>query len=78
MLKKTIVGLTIGAMSVGSSGTEVEAEVIYESAVLGPTGQTNGLAISSDQFLGARFQIDSLVDVTGVGGDARRSASGPR
>jgi hypothetical protein len=48
-------------------------EVIFESALLGPTGQTGGALIGtltpgSDQLLGARFHIDDEVHVVAVGG----------
>jgi hypothetical protein len=42
--------------------------IIHESATLGPTGHTSGLNISSVQFLGSRFHIDTTTEVTHIGG----------
>jgi hypothetical protein len=44
------------------------AGVIYQSATLGPIGQSGGLGLTSDQFLGARFEITAPTTVTGIGG----------
>lgn len=44
------------------------AEIIHESAMLGPTGISSGANLYQAQFLGARFHIDRRVDVTAVGG----------
>lgn len=44
------------------------ADVIYESATLGPTGQYGGNALTSSQFFGVRFEITEPVQVTEVGG----------
>jgi hypothetical protein len=45
------------------------AAQIHASATAGPTGQsTGGGSISSSQFLGTRFQLDSRTEVGGVGG----------
>jgi hypothetical protein len=42
--------------------------IIHESATLGSTGQTAGTNISSVQFLGSRFHIDTTTKVTHIGG----------
>jgi len=44
------------------------AEVIYESATMGPTGQTEGYLIDNYSFLGSRFYIGNSVQVTAIGG----------
>jgi hypothetical protein len=44
------------------------AEVIYESATMGPTGQTEGYLIDSYGFMGSRFYIGNPVQVTAIGG----------
>jgi hypothetical protein len=44
------------------------ADVIFESALLGPTGQEFGVALFDHQFLGARFSLTETFDVTAVGG----------
>jgi hypothetical protein len=47
------------------------ADLIYQSATLGPTGQTSGGIVSDGsfpQFLGARFTIASAVEVSQIGG----------
>ena len=41
----------------------------YESALLGPVGQTtNGYSVDSNQWLGARFTLSETTQVTWVGG----------
>jgi len=45
----------------------VDAIIIHESAILGPTGQTSGFTLGS-QYLGSRFHVDRLVEVEAVGG----------
>ncbi len=47
---------------------KIYADVIYESATLGPTGQTSGLGVFDEQFLGSRFSISQTVQVTEIGG----------
>jgi hypothetical protein len=42
--------------------------IIHESAILGTTDQDSGLNISSVQFLGSRFHIDTTTEVTHIGG----------
>jgi hypothetical protein len=44
------------------------ASIIYESATFGG-GSTGGLSISQEQFVGARFTIDTPVHITAIGGD---------
>ncbi len=52
------------------------AATIYESATLGPTGQTGGgYAVNGDQFLGTRFEITEATDVTAIGGHLYGSES---
>jgi len=46
----------------------VFAEVIYESATLGPTGLDNGIVLSTSQFLGSRFSVTETFEVTAIGG----------
>jgi hypothetical protein len=41
---------------------------IYESAALGPTGQTGGFSIVLDQILGVRFYVDRRVTIGSIGG----------
>jgi len=50
-------------------------EVIYESAELGATGQTGGIVVSAEQFIGSRFHVAEAVAVSGVGGHMRAVAS---
>jgi hypothetical protein len=42
--------------------------IIHESATLGTAGQDGGLNLSSVQFLGSRFHIDTTTEVTHIGG----------
>jgi hypothetical protein len=46
-----------------------QADIIYESATMGPSGQySGGYAIDSMQFIGASFYVPSTVQVTAIGG----------
>jgi len=47
---------------------EAQNEIIFESAILGQTGRTGGHGISGSQLLGARFTLDTTVEVGAVGG----------
>ena len=47
---------------------QTNAEIIHESATMGPTGQWNGYAISEDQFIGSRFYVSETTEVTAIGG----------
>ena len=51
-----------------SLGTSARADVVYESATLGPEGQYLGYSIWGQQFLGWRFSFDEATQVTGIGG----------
>jgi PEP-CTERM motif len=46
----------------------LRAGTVLESATLGPTGQTIGVFVQSDQYLGARFQVTSTTVVDHIGG----------
>jgi hypothetical protein len=51
------------------AATPVYADpIIFQSALLGPTGQTGGGALRPDEFIGARFSISAPVMVTQIGG----------
>ncbi len=66
-----VAGLSVGT----TAGT---AQTIYESASLGPTGITVPVVgIDYDQFLGARFEIRSTVQVTHIGGHLNSLLPGP-
>jgi len=41
---------------------------IYQSATLGPTGQTGGFSVVYDQILGVRFYVDTRVTTGSIGG----------
>jgi hypothetical protein len=41
---------------------------IYQSATLGPTGQTGGFSVVYDQILGVRFHVDTRVTTGSIGG----------
>ena len=41
---------------------------IYQSATLGPTGQTGGYSVVYDQILGVRFYVDKRVTTGSIGG----------
>jgi len=56
----------------GDSVSEVFADIIYESATLGPTGiDFPGNSINSGQYLGSRFSITQQVEVSEIGGHLR-------
>jgi hypothetical protein len=51
------------------TATPVYADpIIFQSALLGPTGQSSGTTISPFQFLGARFSISEPATITEIGG----------
>ena len=50
-----------------SAASEIHAAVIFQSATLGPTGQTSGSSIDR-QFLGSRFSLSTNYTITGIGG----------
>lgn len=52
------------------------ADIIYQSATLGATGQTGGAIVNADQFLGARFTLTSAAQVTDIGGHIANSNAG--
>lgn len=56
-----------------AAGATGGAQTIYETAALGPSGQTSGLDIRDDssvvQYVGARFQVTTPVKVYEVGGN---------
>jgi len=41
---------------------------IYESATLGPAGQTSGFSVVYDQTVGVRFHVDERVTIGSIGG----------
>ena len=54
-------------LACGLVGETLGESFLFESATLGQTGQVGGVAIS-DQVLGARFYVDSPIQVEEVGG----------
>jgi len=53
------------------------AELIYESATLGPTGQTSGGFNANEvQMLGSRFSISETMEVSQIGGHMYRGSFG--
>lgn len=51
------------------TATSAKADsIIYQSAALGPTGQSFGIGLSNTQYLGTRFTIETNTLVTGIGG----------
>jgi len=65
-----IVPILVSILILGSLGLTQQAlaELIYESATLGPTGKTGGGSLNLGQFLGSRFSITETVEVTSIGG----------
>jgi hypothetical protein len=60
--------LTVALIAVASGSFSARGDVIYESATLGPTGQTAGATLSDLQFLGSRFSLNDPVQVQAIGG----------
>lgn len=50
--------------------------IIYESATLGPTGQSGGASVNSSQFLAVRFLASSSVTTGSIGGHLQGFVSG--
>jgi hypothetical protein len=63
-LSKIITGFIVVLVSYGT----LRGAVIYQSATMGPTGQTSGYGIDSYTFLGSRFYIGQQAQVTAIGG----------
>ncbi len=55
---------------------KIYADVIYESATLGPTGEISGISIFTKQILGSRFSVSQTVEVTEIGGHIGGSVPG--
>jgi hypothetical protein len=63
---RSIIAVVLLALS---SATGVQADTLYESATLGPTGTApGGLEVSSPQFVGSRFFVSGTPTTTRVGG----------
>jgi len=64
-----IVSVLVSILILGGIGfpQHVFAEVIYESATIGP-GAGGGAGIFNTQFIGSRFSITETVEVTSIGG----------
>ncbi|MBI2849193.1 MAG: hypothetical protein HYX88_03585, partial [Chloroflexi bacterium] len=75
-------GATLGSQStavLNINDTEfVSHNFIQESATLGSIGQTSGFSIMTSQFLGWRFRIDGIVEITRIGGHLSRLQGGNR
>jgi len=71
---------TLIVLCLGSAVAARADSVIYESAILGPTGQgsccLNGPVIVYDQFVGSRFHVSVPTQVTQVGGHLVSYTSG--
>ncbi|MCC5598734.1 PEP-CTERM sorting domain-containing protein [Nostoc favosum] len=66
---KISVAIAGAALVTLSTFDVVQAQtVILESASLGSTGVFGGFAVNADNFLGWRFQVDSTLQVTEIGG----------
>lgn len=44
------------------------ATTLYQSATMGTSGQTSGVVVNANQFLGAAFTLPSAAQITAVGG----------
>ena len=61
---------------VSTAGSILATPLIFESAILGPTGNVGGMDISSGQYLGVRFDLSSETHITHVGGHLGELTSG--
>ncbi|MEQ9668932.1 hypothetical protein [Coleofasciculus sp. G2-EDA-02] len=69
VLKKLSMATAGGILiALGTVGTTQASTITLESATLGSTGQRGGTSISDNQFYGWRFQIDTTLQVTHIGG----------
>jgi hypothetical protein len=67
----------LGMALLGLVPCGARADFILESATLGPTGQvTGGPVLDPDQYLGARFQVSTAVQVDHVGGHLYETTAG--
>lgn len=56
------------ALALSCGATQVEAAKIYESATMGPAGQSGGTTVNSNFFLGVRFQSPQTITTGSIGG----------
>jgi hypothetical protein len=68
MKKSNLFKVVILLISTLNSYITTKADVIYESATMGPTGQTSGWTIDNEQSLGTRFYISQTTQITAIGG----------
>ena len=69
---KVIVAFILVLISSNYAG----AAIIYESATMGPTGQTSGYIVDSYDFIGSRFYVSQPTQVTAIGGHLVTYTSG--
>jgi hypothetical protein len=61
--------LVAGFLALNSACRKAGADIIYETATLGPTGITgNGFGIYTNQFLGTRFFVSTTFTTSRIGG----------
>jgi hypothetical protein len=73
----TSIGFIFLAFIVISLGQPVRADyMVFETAPLGPTGQTGGYALSDTRYMGARFYFQRGIEVTQIGGHMSRLSFG--
>lgn len=69
MSRRRLIRFWLAIMGLLAATSPASAQVIlYESATMGPTGQTTGYGLSNMQYVGSRFVVSSPVTVTAVGG----------
>ena len=64
-MRKIIISILIAVVFASAAHSQ---QLIYASATTGQTGQTIGAGISSTQFIGGRFELTSVAQITGIGG----------
>jgi len=69
-LKRTVGMLAISMLVNGTLAAKSQAKIIFETATQGPSAPIapDNYTVTSVQFLGARFVVDSTVKTTSIGG----------
>jgi len=57
-------------------GAEARADILHQSATMGPSGQSYGWLVDTWDFIGSRFYIDRTAQVTAIGGHLTEGTTG--
>ena len=66
--KSVLVSLTLVVLFLGLAARAHADQLILETATLGPVDQGSGVSITGSQFIGARFTLTAMTQITQIGG----------